>query len=141
MLAEGCSSWLFHSGACVVTYANKEPYAPYHVALLTDAAHACIITDHRTSNFCCGGCRAIHCIANTIMLLGSQTLTLWVCAFLQVIVDAIDPSVIVSNCATKTFDFGSIKESELTDITIPLQLQVGMSASLIHPTHGSNGHV
>lgn len=47
---------------------------------------------------------------------------------MQVVVDAIDPSAIVSNCATKTFDFGSIKESELTDITIPLQLQIGMSS-------------
>lgn len=61
--------------------------------------------------------------------------------FEQVIVDAIDPSAIVSNCATKTFDFGSIKESELTNITIPLQLQVGMSALFASPTRGSNCHV
>lgn len=51
--------------------------------------------------------------------------------FVQVVVDAIDPSAIMSNCATKTFDFGSVKESELTDITIPLQLQIGMSLALL----------
>ena len=44
---------------------------------------------------------------------------------LQVVVDAIDPSVIVSQCASKTFDFGSVTEPELTNFTIPLQLQAG----------------
>ncbi len=40
--------------------------------------------------------------------------------------DAIDPSVIVSQCASKTFDFGSITDPELINFTIPLQLQIGM---------------
>jgi len=42
------------------------------------------------------------------------------------VVDAIDPSVIVSQCASKTFDFGSITDPELINFTIPLQLQIGM---------------
>ena len=46
--------------------------------------------------------------------------------WLQVVVDAIDPSVIVSQCASKTFDFGSITDPELVNFTIPLQLQIGM---------------
>ena len=48
---------------------------------------------------------------------------------LQVVVDAIDPTCIVSNCSSKTFDFGSVKEAELTDISIPLQLQIGVYAA------------
>ena len=43
---------------------------------------------------------------------------------LQVVVDAIDPSVLVSQCASKTFDFGSVTEPELTSFAIPLQLQI-----------------
>ena len=39
--------------------------------------------------------------------------------------DAIDPSVIVSHCASKTFDFGSVTEPELTNFSIPLKLQIG----------------
>ena len=45
---------------------------------------------------------------------------------LQVVVDAIDPSVLVSQCASKTFDFGSVTEPELTSFAIPLQLQISM---------------
>lgn len=39
--------------------------------------------------------------------------------------DAIDPSVIVSHGASKTFDFGSVTEPELTNFSIPLKLQIG----------------
>ncbi|DBA90994.1 TPA: hypothetical protein ACH3X2_004201 [Trebouxia sp. C0005] len=51
--------------------------------------------------------------------------------FTQVVVDAIDPSVIVSQCASKTFDFGSITDPELINFTIPLQLQIGR-ACVVH---------
>jgi histone-arginine methyltransferase CARM1 len=44
---------------------------------------------------------------------------------LQVVVDAFDPSVLVSDCATHVLDFASIKEEELYDINIPLNLTVG----------------
>lgn len=42
----------------------------------------------------------------------------------QVVVDAFDSSVLVSNCATKVFDFGTVPEKALHDIVIPLQLMV-----------------
>ena len=42
----------------------------------------------------------------------------------QVVVDAIDPSVLVSRAETKLYDFGAIEEEELHDITIPLDLQI-----------------
>jgi histone-arginine methyltransferase CARM1 len=42
-----------------------------------------------------------------------------------VVVDAFDPSVLVSDCATHVLDFASIKEEELYDINIPLNLTVG----------------
>lgn len=42
----------------------------------------------------------------------------------QVVVDQIPPGVLVSNCATATFDFLSITEGELQEIVIPLSLQV-----------------
>lgn len=48
---------------------------------------------------------------------------------LQVVVDAIDPNVIVSHCASKTFDFGSVTEPELTNFSIPLKLQMGQFAA------------
>lgn len=44
---------------------------------------------------------------------------------LQVVVDAFDPSVLVSDCATRVFDFTTVKEEELHDISIPLNLTVG----------------
>jgi histone-arginine methyltransferase CARM1 len=46
-------------------------------------------------------------------------------ARLQVVVDAFDPSVLVSDCATHVLDFASIKEEDLYDINIPLNLTVG----------------
>jgi hypothetical protein len=42
-----------------------------------------------------------------------------------VVVDAFDPSVLVSDCATHVFDFSTMKEEELHDIRIPLDLLVG----------------
>lgn len=44
---------------------------------------------------------------------------------MQVVVDAFDPSVLVSDCATRVFDFSTMKEEELHDIHIPLDLLVG----------------
>jgi type I protein arginine methyltransferase len=44
--------------------------------------------------------------------------------FSQVVVDAIPPNVLVSNCTSKTFDFSTCTEAELHDIVIPLSLQV-----------------
>jgi histone-arginine methyltransferase CARM1 len=44
---------------------------------------------------------------------------------LQVVVDAFDPSVLVSDCATHVLDFATAKEEELYDISIPLNLTVG----------------
>lgn len=49
---------------------------------------------------------------------------------MQVVVDAFDPSVLVSDCATRVFDFGTMKEEELYDISIPLSLTVGESAAI-----------
>lgn len=40
----------------------------------------------------------------------------------QVVVDAFDSSVLVSNCATKVYDFGTVPEKALHDIVIPLQV-------------------
>lgn len=47
------------------------------------------------------------------------------CLWLQVVVDAIDPAVIVSHSSSKTFDFGSVTEPELINFSIPLELQIG----------------
>lgn len=44
--------------------------------------------------------------------------------------DAFDHSVLVSNCETKVFDFGTCPENSLHDINIPLNLQVMASALL-----------
>jgi len=52
---------------------------------------------------------------------GPSLLLTW----LQVVVDAFDPSVLVSDCATHVFDFATMKETELHDINIPLNLVVG----------------
>ena len=40
------------------------------------------------------------------------------------VVDQIPPAALVSNCASKAFDFGACGERDLHDITIPLSLQV-----------------
>ena len=52
-------------------------------------------------------------------------------ALAQVVVDAIDPSVLVSRAETKLYDFGAIEEEELHDITIPLDLQI---SKYVHAT-------
>ena len=44
---------------------------------------------------------------------------------LQVVVDAIDPGCLVSDCNSKLFDFGSATSAELENIVIPLRLQAG----------------
>ena len=54
-------------------------------------------------------------------------------AYTQVVVDAIDPSVIVSPCASKTFDFGRVSEPELTNFSIPLKLQIGQPSLPVSP--------
>ena len=72
----------------------------------------------------------------TVLVLGS--IGCWLCSsacrkvltatsimWLQVVVDAIDPSVIVSQSASKVLDFGSVTEPELTNFSIPLELQIG----------------
>lgn len=41
------------------------------------------------------------------------------------VVDAFDPGILVSDCATRVFDFSTIAEQELYDINIPLNLAVG----------------
>lgn len=48
----------------------------------------------------------------------------------QVVVDAIDPSVIVSQSASKVVDFGIVAEPELTNFSIPLELQIGQLYAL-----------
>ncbi len=45
---------------------------------------------------------------------------------LQVVIDAIPPAVLVSDCSSKTFDFGTISDEDLLDIKLPLQLHVGV---------------
>ncbi|KAG2482538.1 hypothetical protein HYH03_018529 [Edaphochlamys debaryana] len=50
--------------------------------------------------------------------------------FGQVVVDAFDPSLLASSCATKPLDFGSIPEAELLDIDMPLQLVTGPLAPI-----------
>eukprot|EP00775_Hariotina_reticulata_P011763 gene11763-11908_t len=50
--------------------------------------------------------------------------------FAQVVVDAFDPSVLVSDCATRVFDFATMKETELHDISIPLNLVVAHPCTL-----------
>lgn len=47
---------------------------------------------------------------------------------MQVVVDAFEPNILVSDCATKVFDFATMKEDELHDISIPLNLTVGECA-------------
>ena len=44
----------------------------------------------------------------------------------QVVVDAVDPRVLVSECATRSFDFATVREEELHDITIPLDFTIGV---------------
>ncbi|KXZ44487.1 hypothetical protein GPECTOR_67g328 [Gonium pectorale] len=50
--------------------------------------------------------------------------------FGQVVVDAFEPSVLVSSCASRLLDFGSVTERELLDIDLPLQLVTGPVAPL-----------
>lgn len=40
------------------------------------------------------------------------------------VVDAFEASLLVSNCATRVLDFGTVEEEELHDIRIPLNLTV-----------------
>ena len=42
----------------------------------------------------------------------------------QVVVDQIPPHALVSNCASKTFDFMTCGEGDLQDVVVPLSLQV-----------------
>lgn len=48
-----------------------------------------------------------------------------ICSTVQVVVDAIDPNLLASTPASKTFDFGTVSEEDLHDIEIPLSLQAG----------------
>lgn len=48
--------------------------------------------------------------------------------YAQVVVDAFDPSLLVSNYATRMLDLLSVKEEDLLDITIPLSLTVRVCA-------------
>jgi histone-arginine methyltransferase CARM1 len=41
-----------------------------------------------------------------------------------VVVDAFDPALLASNCATKVFDFATIREADLHDFELPLALTV-----------------
>ena len=50
---------------------------------------------------------------------------------MQVVVDAIPPQCLVSTCATREFDFQTIREEELHDFTIPLDLPVGGFLALL----------
>ncbi len=43
----------------------------------------------------------------------------------QVVVDAVEPGCLVSDCNSKLFDFGSASSADLENITIPLRLQAG----------------
>jgi hypothetical protein len=43
----------------------------------------------------------------------------------QVVVDAFDPGVLVSDISTKVLDFRTVQDSELHDISIPLDYTVG----------------
>ncbi len=49
----------------------------------------------------------------------------------QVVVDAFDPTLLASTCVTKILDFLTIKEQELHDISMPLQLEVGRKLRLL----------
>ena len=46
-------------------------------------------------------------------------------AAVQVVVDAVDPGCLVSDCNSKLFDFGKASSADLENITIPLRLQAG----------------
>lgn len=47
--------------------------------------------------------------------------------------DAIDPSVLVSACASRQFDFLEMQEQELHNIVMPLDLEVGEPSFAIQP--------
>ena len=68
-----------------------------------------------------GGAQLLSCRQDSLHVEGLATMSV---LLLQVVVDAIDPSMLVSQCASKTFDFGSVTEPELTSFAIPLQLQI-----------------
>jgi len=53
-----------------------------------------------------------------------------VAARAQVVVDAIDPGCLVSDCNSKLFDFGSASAADLENIVIPLRLQAGAALDL-----------
>ena len=48
----------------------------------------------------------------------------------QVVVDAIDPAVLVSRSVIKLFDFLTISDTDLDDIIIPLDLTISSVARL-----------
>lgn len=50
--------------------------------------------------------------------------------FAQVVVDAVDPQLLVSDCVTRTFDFDTIREEELHDIVIPLHLDIAYACNV-----------
>eukprot|EP00891_Asterochloris_glomerata_P005667 jgi/Astpho2/5667/e_gw1.00079.85.1_t len=52
--------------------------------------------------------------------------------FEEVVIDAIPPAVLVSDCSSKTFDFGTLPDEDLLDIKLPLQLHVDQTC----PVHG-----
>ncbi|GIL64457.1 hypothetical protein Vafri_18372 [Volvox africanus] len=51
--------------------------------------------------------------------------------FGQVVVDAFDPSLLVTSCATRALDFGTLPEAELLDIDMPLELLTGSAAPVM----------
>lgn len=51
--------------------------------------------------------------------------------------DAIDPSVLVSACASRQFDFLEMQEQELHNIVIPLDLEVGEPGTAIQTFENS----
>lgn len=53
---------------------------------------------------------------------------------MQVVVDAVDPQLLVSDCVTRTFDFDTIREEELHDIVIPLHLDIGEFLATANPS-------
>lgn len=50
--------------------------------------------------------------------------------FSQVVVDAIDPAVLVSRSTSKIFDFSTIADTDLDDICIPLDLCISTTCSV-----------
>lgn len=71
------------------------------------------------------GNNARDCLPCIPVMLPTTIMRVDVYVCTQVVVDAFDPSVLVSDCATRVFDFSTMKEEELHDIQIPLDLLVG----------------